>query len=113
MARVLGKAGRFVSQQAGKRELKMLAAAFVGAGVASWISGFEFASLFHRNGVWAGLIANALALGVFLILWRWANRQMKSLTQKEAIVLLHDEAQKKDFGTRLKLYESNSPYHEP
>ena len=34
-------------------------------------------------------------------------------TQKEAIALLQDEAQKKDFGTRLKLYESNSPYHEP
>ncbi len=34
-------------------------------------------------------------------------------TQKEAIALLQDEAQKKDFSTRLKLYESNSPYHEP
>ncbi len=34
-------------------------------------------------------------------------------TQKEAIALLQDQAQKKDFGTRLKLYESNSPYHEP
>ena len=34
-------------------------------------------------------------------------------TQKEAIALLQDEEQKKDFSTRLKLYESNSPYHEP
>ena len=34
-------------------------------------------------------------------------------TQKEAIALLQDEAHKKDFATRLKLYESNSPYHEP
>jgi serine/threonine protein kinase/TPR repeat protein len=33
-------------------------------------------------------------------------------TQKEAIALLTDEEQKKDFMTRLKLYESNTPYHE-
>ena len=32
--------------------------------------------------------------------------------QKEAIALLQNEEQKKDYAARLKLYESNSPYHE-
>jgi len=32
--------------------------------------------------------------------------------QKEAMVLLQDEEQKKDFATRLKLYESSTPYRE-
>jgi len=30
--------------------------------------------------------------------------------QKEAILLLHDEKQKQDFASLLKLYESNTPY---
>jgi TPR repeat protein len=33
-------------------------------------------------------------------------------TQKEAIGLLGDEQAKKDFATRLKLYESNTPYRQ-
>jgi len=32
--------------------------------------------------------------------------------QNEAIGLLQDETLKKDLATRLKLYESNSPYRE-
>ena len=32
--------------------------------------------------------------------------------QKEAIALLHEASAKKDYETRLKLYESNQPYHE-
>ena len=30
--------------------------------------------------------------------------------QREAILLLRDEKQKQDFASRLKLYESNTPY---
>jgi len=33
-------------------------------------------------------------------------------TENEAISLLPNEKDKEDYGTRLKLYESNSPYHE-
>ncbi len=32
--------------------------------------------------------------------------------QKEAMALLQDEERKKDFSTRLKLYESGTPYRE-
>ena len=32
--------------------------------------------------------------------------------QKEAIALLQDAKAKKDYESRLKLYESNQPYHE-
>jgi tetratricopeptide (TPR) repeat protein len=34
------------------------------------------------------------------------------IVQKEAMVLLHSEKEKQDFGSRLTLYESNKPYHE-
>jgi tetratricopeptide (TPR) repeat protein len=34
-------------------------------------------------------------------------------TQKEAMALLTDEKTKADFASRLKLYESNTPYREP
>ena len=34
-------------------------------------------------------------------------------TQREALALLQNEKQKRDLTTRLRLYESNSPYHEP
>jgi tetratricopeptide (TPR) repeat protein len=34
-------------------------------------------------------------------------------TQKEAIALLHDEAQRRDYNSRLALYQSNMPYREP
>jgi eukaryotic-like serine/threonine-protein kinase len=34
------------------------------------------------------------------------------LAQKEAIALLNDEQLKRDYGFRLKLYESNFPYHD-
>ena len=33
--------------------------------------------------------------------------------QNEAIALMRDGKMKKDFESRLKLYESNSPYREP
>ena len=33
-------------------------------------------------------------------------------TQNEAMGLLKDEAAKKDFATRLKLYESNTPFRQ-
>jgi len=33
-------------------------------------------------------------------------------TQKEAVLLQHDEGTKKDYEARLKLYESNSPYRD-
>jgi hypothetical protein len=32
--------------------------------------------------------------------------------QKEAIALLRDEKEKKDFASRLKLYESKTPYRD-
>ena len=34
-------------------------------------------------------------------------------TEREAIRLQSDEKDKKDFASRLKLYESNAPYREP
>jgi tetratricopeptide (TPR) repeat protein len=33
--------------------------------------------------------------------------------QNEAIALLHEEAKKRDYESRLKLYQGNSPYREP
>src|SRR6266567_461160 len=86
MARVLGKAGRFVSQQAGRREQQMLVVSFVVAGAVCWISGFEIGTLFHRNSVWfglrAGIMINAISLGLFFVLWKWGNRQMTLLDKK-------------------------------
>jgi hypothetical protein len=36
-----------------------------------------------------------------------------AITERDAIALLHDERQKKDFESRLKLYQADAPYREP
>jgi hypothetical protein len=82
MAKVLGESGRYVSQEAGKREWRMLAVTLVVVGIVAWISGFLFGSLFHRTLFWVGLLVNSLALLTMLVLQRWAKRQIDTLNKQ-------------------------------
>jgi len=57
---------------------------------------------------------NAMYLDTLAAAYAEAGEFTKAVSaQKEAIALLPDEGQKKDFTGRLTLYESNSPYREP
>ena len=56
---------------------------------------------------------NAALLDTLAAAWAESGDFAKAISvQKEAIALLQDEKEKKDFASRLKLYESNKPYHE-
>jgi len=49
MARILGEAGRYVSQQAGEKQRRMLAAALIAIAVISWITGILVGVSFFKK----------------------------------------------------------------
>jgi hypothetical protein len=82
MARVLGEAGRYVSQEAEKKQQKMLVAGFAAMAVMCWISGFLVGFLFHKNLWWVSLLINAFALAAILVLRWWVFRRIEDLTKQ-------------------------------
>ena len=57
--------------------------------------------------------ANASYLDTLAAAFAEAGDFAKAVTvQKEAIALLRSEKEIQDYASRLKLYESNTPYHE-
>src|SRR5437660_314442 len=84
MARVLGDAGRFVSQKAAKEQRRMLIVTLIAIGVLAWISGFLVGSFFHVNLARVSFLINGAALAVLFIFGSWANRQIDALDKKRA-----------------------------
>lgn len=72
MAKVLGEAGRYVSQAASKKWRKMLVVALVTIGAVAWLGGFLFGYLFQKTLWWASLIVNGIAVGLVLLIRKWA-----------------------------------------
>src|SRR5260221_507697 len=82
MARTLGEAGRYASQEHVRKEWKMLMTAFIGASVVSWVSGFLFGFLFHRTAAWVSSAVQAAALTFILVGQRWVHRNMGELDKE-------------------------------
>jgi hypothetical protein len=82
MARVLGEAGRYVSQEGEKKYQKMLVAGFAVIGVMCWISGFLVGFLFHKILWWVSLLINAFALAAILVLRWWVYRRIDELAKQ-------------------------------
>lgn len=82
MAKVLGEAGRFVSQAAGKKQLSLVLVAVMSAGVCSWASGFVFGFWIHKHLWWQSLLVDGGAVVVMLIMAKWAYRQLDILEKK-------------------------------
>jgi hypothetical protein len=91
MARVLGKAGRYVSQQAEKKYRQMLTVTLFGLGVTGWISGLMFGVYFNRQNWSLITLVNVLALAIALLLRSWAFRRIDELA-KERREFLRGEA---------------------
>src|SRR6266404_2554839 len=82
MAKVLGEAGRFVSQSADKKAFRMLIIALLCGGACCWVSGFLFGFWFYKKTWWVSLLVDACALAAVLIVPKWAYRQMEILEKK-------------------------------
>ena len=82
MARVLGKAGRYVSQQAEVKYRQMFAVTLGGLGVTAWISGLLFGIYFNRQNWSLITVVSVLALVVALLLRSWAYRRIDELAKE-------------------------------
>jgi hypothetical protein len=81
MARVLGKAGRYVSSQAEKKYRQMFAVTFIGLGVTAWISGLLFGVYFNRQNWSLITLVSLLALILALLLAAWASRKIDEIAK--------------------------------
>lgn len=100
MARVLGKAGRYVSEQAEKKYRQMLAVTLCGLGVTCWMSGFLFGVYFNRQNWSLITLVNVLALCIVLLLRSWAFRRMDELA-KERREFLRGESGEISLASKL------------
>jgi len=82
MAKVLGESGRYVSQEAGKRETRMFILTLVLCCVIAWISGFLFGFLFLKASHWVSLLISGVALLAISALGWWGNRQLEELSKQ-------------------------------
>jgi hypothetical protein len=87
MARVLGEAGHYVSEEADKKSREMFGAVFAAIGVLGWISGFLFWFLFQKKLWWVSLLINGIALAAALALRWWAYRRMDKLAKERKDLL--------------------------
>src|ERR1700752_2706663 len=79
MAKILGEAGRYVKQQTGLRQQRIVMLAFAGSALTSWISGFILGSLVHKPVGWFSSVG--LFLGV-LGIQKWVF-QRTDVLEKE------------------------------
>lgn len=91
MARVLGKAGRYVTSQVETKYRQMFAVTFVGLGATAWISGLLFGIYFNRQNWSLVTLVSLLALAVALLLRAWASCKIDELA-KERREFLRGEA---------------------
>ena len=82
MARVLGEAGRYVSQEADKKLREMLVSVLIVIALLAWISGYLFGSVGQKRLWWVGLVTNVLAVVAVLVLRWWAYKRMDELAKE-------------------------------
>ncbi len=82
MARVLGEGGRYLGQEANRKERNMFIIGCVAIGLLSWISGFISASIFHKTKIAYTIPINAIAALVATATWLWINRRLDALAKQ-------------------------------
>lgn len=82
MARTLGEAGKFVSDEADKKHRQMLVTGFVVFGLMCWVWGFLVGFAFHKKLWWVSLLVSTVALLAILGLRWWLYRHVDQLAKE-------------------------------